>query len=142
MTQTATAKKLKQTETVSLSTIEGGKSTNKAVLEISFPDTKMALLCVILAMLQIMDGILTAIGVSTFGSIAEGNALLRGFMEQFGALYTLVFAKGLAIGIIAFLALCGKNVKWLPSAIAVLILFYALAAIAPWTYTLSRVYLM
>ena len=77
-----------------------------------------------LAILQVLDGVLTGIGMYQFGTNAEGNALLRVLMEQMGYIPALVTAKCIAIGIIATLCGISGRVSWLKYALAGLCFVY------------------
>lgn len=93
-------------------------------------------LCATLAIMQVLDGILTAIGVSAFGHNMEGNPLLRGLMTTIGEMETLFLVKLLTICAIIFLYKLSHEMKWINTAIIGLIGFYLCAAIIPWTYIL------
>lgn len=96
----------------------------------------VALLAASLMLLQILDGVLTSIGIDRFGLDVEGNSFLRGMMEQFGHVPTLAVAKFFAIALIASLALTANRVRWIPKAMGALTCLYLFAAILPWTYLL------
>lgn len=91
----------------------------------------------LLAVLQVLDGILTGIGMYYFGTSAEGNFLLRVLMESFGYIPALITAKAIAIAVIAALCFLADQVRWLKPAMAVMILIYLGAAIIPWTMIIS-----
>ena len=92
----------------------------------------------ILAVLQILDGYLTAIGVYHFGTDIEGNMLLRYLMESYGFVPTLVIAKTIALGIIATLCSMSSYVHWLGSALKLVIAVYLVGAVIPWCYIVSN----
>jgi hypothetical protein len=94
-------------------------------------------LVILLIILQLLDGILTALGVSTHGIHLEANPILRSSMMHFGPLWTLLAAKGLAIAIICVLGKLAKSVLWLPPVMMLLAGIYLFAAIIPWTVILS-----
>ncbi|RMG44535.1 MAG: hypothetical protein D6719_01665 [Candidatus Dadabacteria bacterium] len=94
---------------------------------------EVATLGALLCLLQILDGILTGIGVFHFGTTIEGNALLRALMENWGYVNALVFVKSLAILIILSLCSLSRMVSWLPKAMKAVIVIYLAAAIIPWT---------
>ncbi len=98
---------------------------------------EIAILGVILVMMQIADGILTAVGVSYFGTSIEGNVVLRSLMNSYGVVATLVGVKVLAIGIIMALCHLAFTVTWLRSALKLVISLYLFAAILPWSYILA-----
>lgn len=80
---------------------------------------------------QILDGILTYIGVSVFGLAAEGNPVLAWMMASYGEVIALAGAKIVA-------ALCGVALYMLAvdRLLAALTLVYVGAAIVPWTLVL------
>jgi uncharacterized membrane protein len=95
---------------------------------------EVVILGVVLCVLQILDGLLTAVGVGHFGTGAEGNALLRSLMEQVGSVPALIIVKSVAISIVVVLCSLTPRVKWLPLAMKGMIAIYLCAAIIPWTY--------
>ena len=80
---------------------------------------------------QILDGILTYVGVSIFGVAAEGNPILAYLMSSYGEAIALAGAKLIA-------ALCGVALYVLAvdRLLAALTLVYVGAAIIPWTLVL------
>ena len=92
---------------------------------------------IILALLQAMDALLTAVGISTFGVHAEGNQLLQGLMLQFGHIPVLALTKSIALLVIATLLLLSRHVKWIRTALWCVSFIYLFAAILPWTYILT-----
>jgi len=80
---------------------------------------------------QILDGILTYMGVSIFGIAAEGNPILAWMMVSYGELMALAGAKIVA-------AMCGVALYALAvdRLLAALTLVYVGAAIVPWTLVL------
>jgi hypothetical protein len=80
---------------------------------------------------QVLDGILTYIGVSVFGVAAEGNPILAWLMTSYGEVIALAGAKIVA-------ALCGVALYILAvdRLLAVLTLVYIGAALVPWTLVL------
>jgi len=80
---------------------------------------------------QILDGILTYVGVSVFGLTAEGNPVLAWMMASYGDAIALTGAKIVA-------ALCGVALYMLAvdRLLAALTLVYVGAAIVPWTLVL------
>jgi hypothetical protein len=80
---------------------------------------------------QILDGILTYVGVSLFGIAAEGNPILAWLMASYGEVIALTAAKGVA-------ALCGVALYALAvdRLLAMLTLVYIGAAVVPWTLVL------
>ena len=86
-----------------------------------------------LAILQVLDGILTALGVINFGTDAEGNMLLRALMEQVGHIPALFIAKSLAIVVVGALCVLSNQIKWVGRAFRIVIGIYLVFAIIPWT---------
>jgi len=97
---------------------------------------EIILLGTILAVIQILDGVLTAMGMNSFGTHAEGNLVLRNLMELVGHVPALIVAKGLALGVIG--VLCGLSTRstWVAPALKIVIGIYLCAAIIPWTFIL------
>ena len=83
--------------------------------------------------LQIADGLLTYGAVSTFGSEAEGNPLLRTWMHLAGPGVALFGAKLLAVGCGTVLYALGitRTLGWLTA-------LYLVAAVGPWLHIYSR----
>ena len=94
-----------------------------------------------LVILQILDGVMTAIGVGHYGHEAEANFLLKLGMELIGPAPTLIIAKSLAIFVVYLLVQCAQHVSWVPRAIQAVTALYLFAAILPWSYILARHYL-
>lgn len=80
---------------------------------------------------QILDGILTYVGVSAFGIAAEGNPILAWLMTAYGEVIALAGAKIVA-------ACCGVALYILAvdRLLAILTLVYIGAALIPWTLVL------
>jgi hypothetical protein len=95
------------------------------------------ILGLILALIQIADGVLTGIGVANFGVEAEGNPLLKSLMIQIGYIPALIITKGLAIGIIGLLVYLSNKVLWIQTAMKAVIALYLVAAIIPWSYIIT-----
>ena len=94
--------------------------------------TSIYILCGILAAIQILDGILTAMGIARFGVSIEGNPLVKGFMLQLGYIPALILTKSIALLIIAGIARFGLEYAWVTKALGALIAVYMMAAIVPW----------
>jgi hypothetical protein len=99
---------------------------------------EVVILGLILAILQVLDGYLTGIGVYHFGTEIEGNVFLRSLMENYGFVPTLVLTKTLALGIIALLCSLCTQVGWLPAALKGVIAIYLVCAVIPWCYIVSQ----
>jgi hypothetical protein len=88
---------------------------------------------VIFLMAQCLDGVLTYVGVTTFGSGIEGNPLIALLMSHMGQGLALVLAKGTAGALGMALHLGGVH-----RAVACLACFYLAAAVVPWMAILFR----
>jgi hypothetical protein len=93
---------------------------------------------IILAALQVIDGILTGLGMAHYGTGMEGNVLLRTLMVHIGYVPALIITKALALGVIAGLCHQTVRVSWLKGALTTIIVMYAVFAVLPWTYLLTR----
>jgi len=109
--------------------ISSNAATDRSTLIIS--------LVTLLIILQVLDGLLTGLGVSSHGIHLEANPILRTSMMHIGPLWTLLAAKGLAIAIICILGKLAKSVLWLPPVMVVVAGIYFFVAIIPWTVILS-----
>lgn len=123
--------------TRALTVIDGGKAARAALVEAhrSIPSEILAL-GVILALLQVLDGVLTAIGMHQYGTSMEGNILLRSLMGVIGYLPALIVVKTASIGLIGVLCLQATKVQWLKPAFIGVIALYTVMAVLPWTYIL------
>jgi hypothetical protein len=97
------------------------------------PTREFIILACVLGLLQIADGVLTAIGVHYLGIEMEANPLLRTLMLSIGAIPTLIIVKGLAIGVIALLTSLSHSVSWLIIAMRGMVALYCCAAVIPWS---------
>ena len=86
---------------------------------------------VVFLLAQALDGVLTYVGVSTYGPGMEGNPLIAWLMAQMGEGAGLAAAKltAGAFGIALHLSAVHR-------AVALLAAFYVVVAIAPWTMIL------
>lgn len=121
----------------SLRLVQGGKS---AAAALPLP-TDIIVLGLILATLQILDGVLTGIGMSQYGTGMEGNVLLRSLMGAIGYIPALVLVKGASIALIALLCQQAPKISWLKPAFYGVIALYVMGAVVPWTYILITDYL-
>jgi hypothetical protein len=99
---------------------------------------EVAVLGLILAFLQILDGVLTAVGVSHFGTSIEGNVLIRHLMEQVGYVEALILVKGFALCVIAALCTLAGKVRWLGLAMRGIAVIYVTAAVIPWSFVIAK----
>jgi hypothetical protein len=83
---------------------------------------------VLFLLAQCFDGVLTYVGVTTFGVGVEANPLLSGLMLRFGEGPALLGAKLVAGGLGVAL-----HLRQVHAAVALLTLFYVAVAIVPWT---------
>ncbi len=103
----------------------------------SAPSQTVLMLGAILMVLQILDGILTGIGMSLFGTSAEGNTFLRFLMEHMGYVPALVVCKSFAVAVVAFIVSFSRHISWVNYALSGMIAIYTCLAIIPWTYILA-----
>lgn len=101
-------------------------------------DAGIITLSFILIVLQVLDGVLTAIGVSHFGPGIEANLLIRNLMHSIGYIPALLCVKGLGIAVVVTLCMIGSTVRWLNVALKAVIGIYICAAIIPWSVILLR----
>ena len=106
------------------------EQTNKKI------SAEMFSLAIIMAVIQVMDGILTGIGIKTFGVHVEGNLLVRTLMHTLGFVEALFVVKAFAIVVIILLSYQSINIKWIPKAMKGVIGIYLMLAVVPWTFVL------
>ena len=82
---------------------------------------------VLFLLAQCLDGVLTYVGVVTFGIGVEANPLISTLMGYMGAAATLLTAKTIAAGLGIAL-----HVRGVHTAVALLTAFYFAVAIVPW----------
>ena len=78
-------------------------------------------------MAQCLDGVLTYVGVITYGTSIEGNPLIAAMMAHFGHGVALMAAKSVA----GLLGIC-LHLRNVHVAVAVLAGFYVAVAVVPW----------
>jgi hypothetical protein len=88
---------------------------------------------VIFLLAQCLDGVLTYVGVTTFGTRIEGNPLIALLMSHLGEGAALLIAKSTAGALGMALHLGGVH-----RAVACLACFYVAAAVVPWMAILWR----
>ncbi len=91
-----------------------------------------------LAFCQIMDGLLTYIGLSLFGVQMEGNDLLRNLMHFYGMAPALFAVKFIALAIAVLLAFQAHRRKWMRPLLVGVVGFYLVLAVFPWSILISR----
>lgn len=82
---------------------------------------------IVFLLAQVSDGVLTYIGVATYGASIEGNPLIGWLMSALGEGPGLATAKVTAGGFGMLLHLSGVH-----RAVALLAAFYIVVAIVPW----------
>lgn len=90
------------------------------------------LLCGVLVVLQLLDGVLTARGVFILGIESEGNFIIRSLMQALGIIPALLIVKTIAISIVVSLGIISESVPWLCGALRGLAVVYFGAAVVPW----------
>ena len=98
---------------------------------------KAFMLGALLAIFQLLDGLLTYIGVKIFGVAIEGNSFLQILMRAYGAFPALFVSKIIALGLVFMLTGYAHRRKWIRPVIAVLCLIYLAFAVIPWVYIIS-----
>jgi hypothetical protein len=83
-------------------------------------------ICVFL-LAQCFDGVLTYVGVVSYGVSIEANPLIAALMAHVGHGTALLATKSIA-GLLGI----GLHIRGVHSAVAVLALFYVAAAVLPW----------
>ena len=113
-------------------------ANNNVKSNINTPSKEVIVLGLILISLQVLDAILTNIGMNLFGTGMKGNSLLRCVMENCVTLTALVVSKAFAIATIIALVYLSNQVKWIKVALKGVIVIYFSFAIAPWTILISQ----
>ena len=90
-----------------------------------------------LAVCQLLDGILTWIGLSIFGVHMEGNTFLNMLMQAYGSFPVLFVSKLVALVLVAFLTLYAHRRHWFRPVIALLCFIYLALAVLPWVFLIS-----
>jgi hypothetical protein len=98
---------------------------------------KAFLLGLTLAICQVLDGLLTYVGLSLLGVHMEGNAFIRTLVIAYGAAPALFMVKLIAILLATLLMFQAHQRRWVRPLIAMLILIYFGLAVVPWTYIIS-----
>ena len=102
----------------------GSLERDRAVRDSRFGDVVI----VLFLLAQAFDGILTYIGVVTFGVGIEANPVISALMLQFGEGTALLGTK-----IAAALLGIGLHLRQVHAAVALLAAFYVALAVLPWT---------
>jgi hypothetical protein len=98
---------------------------------------KAAQLGLLLAFFEVLDGLLTYVGLSLFGMEREGNAFLQNMMRAYGFSPVLFVSKIAALLIVLFLTGYAHRRKWVRPLIAAMCCAYLVFAVLPWTYLIS-----
>jgi len=116
--------------------VHGGRfNAPQATVATTLP-TDIIALGFILATLQILDGILTGIGMAHYGTSMEGNILLRSLMTIIGYIPALFVVKSASIALIVVLCHQTTKIRWLKPALYGVMALYVIGAVVPWTYIL------
>ena len=99
--------------------------------------SELIFLTLTLTFLQLLDGILTGVGVINFGPEIEANSIIRFLIESWGVIPALLTVKAFALLVIIALCSMVPKVTWLAAAMKAIIVLYIFAAIIPWTMILS-----
>lgn len=108
----------------------GSKSISKKALQLGL----------LLIGLQVLDGILTYVGVNLYGNNMEGNYFLHVLMESYGAKPVLFLSKLLVVGVILALTGLAHKRKWIRPFILLLCFVYLMCAVIPWVFIISHHY--
>ena len=81
---------------------------------------------------QVLDGVMSYIGVHTFGSWIEANPLVAWYASTFGPAVAFTVVKLFAIGCGTMLYLLSRH-----RTVAALTLFYLAFAVVPWAHVLG-----
>ncbi len=88
----------------------------------------------LLASLQLLDAVLTMIGLRIYGIEMEGNSLLAKFMTIYGTFPAILATKLFALVVVAFMTWYAHSRTWFRPVIAALCAAYMLLAVIPWVY--------
>lgn len=91
----------------------------------------------ILIACQILDGLLTYIGLRLYGVRMEGNVFLKELMIAYGTFTTLFCAKLFAFFCIVILTIYAHKRRWIRPFIAAMCGIYLILAVIPWIYIIS-----
>lgn len=112
-------------------------SANEIVAKIKtqgrVPSKEIIVLGFTLGILQVLDALMTGVGVAHFGSGIEANLLLRYLIDHLGYIPALAIVKTFAIIVVVALCSLATIVPWVTKALKAVIAIYLVAAIIPWT---------
>ncbi len=95
------------------------------------------LLGLLLVGCQVLDGLLTYVGLTLLGVHMEGNSFLRSLMVAYGTAPALFVVKLIAVLLAGILMFQAHQRRWVRPMITLLILIYLALAVIPWTYIIS-----
>ncbi len=116
--------------------VRGGRCIAPQAIAAPPLSTDIITLGIVLAVLQVVDGVLTGIGMAQYGTSMEGNIALRSLMSSIGYIPALVIVKGACIGLVALLCHQTTKISWLKPALYGVMALYIVGAVVPWTYIL------
>lgn len=119
--------------TISNSALPRFSARYKAI-KFSNAQQEIFLIGLILSLIQIVDGLLTLVGVKHFGSDIEGNPIVKNLIDSMGAVPALGLTKLFAIFVIIALCSLYRTVPWIGRALKSVMVVYLVAAIIPWSY--------
>jgi hypothetical protein len=105
------------------------------VLSLLLPLTRLKVLLLTNAALQVIDGYVTGVGVAR--GFVEGNPLVRWAMETLGAMPGILAAKLVALAFLYVLYRRGHH-RLVEPGLAYLAVVYVTMAVIPWTMVLAR----
>jgi hypothetical protein len=93
----------------------------------------------LLLLFQVLDAVLTYVGVMSFGTGMEGNPMIRVLMDAVGPFAGILIVKSLAVVFIICLWNLRDKVRWISKATVLLSIYYLFFAILPWSFILNAV---
>ena len=91
---------------------------------------------IMLGILQIIDGLMTATGIHNMGMDVEANMLMHSLMIAVGPFSALILAKLITLMLISFVVVASIQVRWAAKGLLFANLTYFCFAILPWSYLL------
>jgi len=107
-----------------------------AVPHLIIPNSRLSLirrLAWLLILFQVLDGLLTLLGISFFGVEVEGNPLVRQIIQTVGPSFGIGLVKLATIAIICCICVYGYKVSWLSRAMSGVASIYFFCALVPWS---------
>ena len=99
---------------------------------------KALILGLALVIVQLLDGLLTYLGLSLMGVHMEGNHFLHEVMVLYGATPTIFISKCLAIIVVVWFTLYAHRRRWVRPLLFFVVLVYLFLAVAPWSYLIAQ----